>query len=159
VIVQAADPVIGPYMSRAMTTIHHQESMTTVSRVAVTAQALAALRVVLIVAPPPLIWRGLRPALRGGLPVFLAPERGQVEKGPGASEGLDPASAREIRAKHPPAVAQEDTEAERLARVGGETEVDVEVAAAGGVPRHRPIHALLVTPDVRQRGARHEGQG
>src|SRR6516165_10383809 len=92
VIIQAADPVIGPYMSRAVPTIHHQHSVTTISRVAAATPVLTALRAVLIVAPPPRVWRGLRPALRGVLPVFLAPERRQVEERPGIPEGLDPSS-------------------------------------------------------------------
>src|SRR5262245_2137424 len=93
----------------------------------VKATLLAALRPVLIVAAPPLVWRGLRPSLRRGLPVFLAPEQRPVEERPGAPEGLDPASGCEIGPKHSAAVAQEDAETERLSVSGGETEVDVEV--------------------------------
>src|SRR5512145_2387254 len=91
----------------------------------------AALCAVLIVAPPPLVRRALRPALRRVLPVLLAAERRQVEERPGTPERLDPASGREIRPKDRAAVAQEDAEAERLSLVGGEPEVDVEVAAMG----------------------------
>src|SRR5262245_38494062 len=116
------------------------------------------LRAVFIVAPPPLVWRSLWPALRGVFPVFLAPERRQVEERPSTPERLDPASGCEVGPKHPGTVAQEDAETERLPLGSGETEVDVEVAAVRGVPRHRPAHALLVTLDVRHRGAGHQGQ-
>src|SRR5262249_31423167 len=120
--------------------------------IAATSQGAEALRAVLVVPPPPPVRRGLRPALRGVLPVLLAPERRQVEERPGTPEGLDPASGREIGAEDPAVVAQEDAEAERLSVVGGEAEVDVEFAAMRRVPGQRPAHALLVPLDVRERG-------
>jgi hypothetical protein len=43
-------------------------------------------RLVLVVQAPPLVGRGLRAAIRGVLPGFLAAERGDVEHRPGRSE-------------------------------------------------------------------------
>src|ERR1700716_3214701 len=111
---------------------------------------------VLVVAAPPLIRRGLRPALRRILPVFLPAERRQVQEGPGATERLDASPGSEVGAIDVVAIAEEDAETEGLACVARDTEVDVEVAAGGGEPRHGPAHALLVTLNVRQWSARHQ---
>jgi len=111
---------------------------------------------VLVVATPPLIRRGLRPAVGRILPVFLPAERRQVQKGPGATERLDAPPGSEVGAIDVVAIAQENAKTEGLVRVARHTEVDVEVAAGRGVPRHAPAHALLVTMDVRQRSARNQ---
>src|SRR5919106_4225517 len=113
---------------------------------------------VLVMAAPPLVRRGLRIARRRVLPVLLPAEGCQVEEGPDAAERLDAAPGREVRAIDVVAVAEEDAEAESLARVSRDAEVGVEVAAGRGVPRDRPAHALLVRLDVRQRRARHQGK-
>jgi hypothetical protein len=77
------------------------------------------------VAAPPHIRRGLGRALGRILPVLLPAERRQIQEGPGAAQRLDAAPGSEIGAKDPLAIAQEDAEAERLACVGRETEVDI----------------------------------
>src|SRR5882672_5153574 len=81
---------------------------------------------VLVVAAPPLIGRGFRPALGRILPILLAAERRQVEEGPGAAERLDAAPGGEVGAEDSALViAQQDAEAEGLAVVGGDAEVGV----------------------------------
>ena len=80
----------------------------------------------------------------------------QIEESPRAPKRLDAASSREVRAKDAFSIAHEDAEAEGLASVGCETEVDVEVAAGRREPWRRPPHAFLVPLDISERGARHQ---
>src|SRR5829696_10343397 len=54
---------------------------------------------VLVVAAPPFVTRGLRVALSRVLPILLAAERGEVEEGPDGSERLYAASGREVGKK------------------------------------------------------------
>src|SRR6185436_1077650 len=117
---------------------------------------------VFVVAAPPLVRLGLRIAGRRVRPLFLAPERREVEEGPHAAEGLDAAGRREVGAKDVVAVAQEDAEAERLAvlvdallgRRRPDAEVDIEIAFEGRVPGKRPAHSLPVGLERADRGAR-----
>src|SRR5262249_57990122 len=85
-----------------------------------------------------------------------AAERRQIQKRPCAAERFDATIRREVRAIHALAVAEEYADPEGLCSVGRDTKVDVEITASGGKPRHRPPHALLVSPDVCQGGARDE---
>src|SRR5215216_1352299 len=63
-----------------------------------------AVRVVVV---PPLVRRGLRVALRGVLPLLLAPERGDVEIAPGGAHVLIAAGVDEVGAEDPVALADE----------------------------------------------------
>src|SRR5215210_489712 len=66
--------------------------------------AASASVVVLVVQVPPLVRGRLRIALRRVLPLLLAPERGDVEVGPGAAHRLVAAVVDEVRAEDPAVV-------------------------------------------------------
>src|SRR5215207_1039348 len=83
----------------------------------------AGLRPVVVVEPPPLVWRGLRVALRRVLPLLLATERGDVEVVPGAPHRLVAAAGDEVGAVDPLAVADEG--------VGAVPRFDAEVDVEG----------------------------
>src|SRR4029079_12395435 len=109
-------------------------------------------------AAPPLIGWRLRPAFRRVFPGLLAPERGEVEKRPGAAERLRSASGREIGAEDLVAPAEEYAETEGFATVGGDAEIDVEIAAGRGEPGHRPAHAFPVGENPGTGSPRHENE-
>src|SRR5438876_3885137 len=69
---------------------------------------------VFVVAAPPDVGFGLRPALRRILPGLLAAIGRQIEEGPCAAQGLDPARGREIGAIDAIAIAIAQEDAERM---------------------------------------------
>jgi len=93
---------------------------------------------------PPLIRRGLGIALGRVLPLLLAPERREVEVGPGAAHRLVAAVVDEVGAEDPLAVAEEGVRAVPLVHA----EVGVEFVR-NGVPGHLPAHPRLPAVDLR----------
>src|SRR6185295_12416339 len=73
------------------------------------------LALVLVVAPPPFVRRGLRPSFGRALPCLLPAVGREIQQRPHAAEPLHPARGGEIGAEHAGAVAQEDAEAVLLA--------------------------------------------
>src|SRR5262245_1780253 len=69
---------------------------------------------VLVVAAPPLVGRSLGGPRRRVLPLLLAAERGQVEKGPDGAQRFDAAVRREVGAVDLVALADECAQAEHL---------------------------------------------
>src|SRR5918993_4078171 len=95
--------------------------------------------VVLVVPAAPGVGRGLRPALRGVLPLLLAAVGGDVEEAPGRPERLVAAGVDEVRAVDLVTVAQEHVGAVPLRDVV----VGVEVVAQR-VPGELPAHVLAI---------------
>ena len=93
--------------------------------------AIPSCRSVFVVAPPPHVRLGLRPALGRILPVFLPAERSDVEVGPKAPQKLVAAPGSEVGAKDLIAVAQEDAGARGFTLVGRHAEIRIEVASRG----------------------------
>src|SRR5215217_2948077 len=108
---------------------------------------------VLVVQPPPLVGRGLRIALGGVLPLFLSPERGDVEIGPRGAHRLVAAAVDEVGAEDHVAVADEGVRAVPLVHA----EVGIEVVR-DRVPGHLPAHPRLPALDVLLRRPRDERQ-
>src|SRR5829696_1651745 len=108
---------------------------------------------VLVVQAPPLVGRGLRVARRRVLPLLLAPERGDVEVGPGAAHRLVAAAVDEVGAEDRVAVADEGVRAVPLV----DAEVGVEVVR-DRVPGHLPSHPRRPALDVLLRRPRDERQ-
>src|SRR5262245_24440736 len=77
----------------------------------------------LVVPDPPVVRPGLGIALRRVLPLLLAPERGDIEVGPGAAHRLVAAAVDEVGAEHAVAFADERVRAVPLI----DSEVRVEV--------------------------------
>src|SRR5438046_9641936 len=102
-----------------------------------------------VVPDPPLVRRGLVVALRRILPLLLAPERSDIEVGPGVSHLLVTPVVDEVGAEHAVTVADERVRAMPLVHA----EVGVELVRHG-VPRDQlPTHPRLQALDVRLRGA------
>src|SRR5688572_17300307 len=99
--------------------------------------------VVLVVPAAPGVGRGLRPVLRGVLPLLLAAVRGDVEEAPGRPERLVAAGVDEVRAVDLVAVAQEHVRSVPL----GDVVVGVEVVAQR-VPGELPAHLLAEALEV-----------
>src|SRR5438552_10207775 len=102
------------------------------------------IRVWFVVPDPPLIRRSLGIALRRVLPLFLAPERSDVEVVPGAPHLLVAAIVDEVGSEHAVALVDE--------RVGTVPFIHAEVlveAVRNCVPRDElPAHSCLQTFDV-----------
>src|SRR5882757_7705964 len=91
---------------------------------------------VTVVPVPPFVRWGLRIALRGVLPLFLAPERSHVEIAPGAPHRLVAAVVDEVGTEKFVAVAEKHVGAVPLVHA----EVSVE-AVRDGVPGYLPSHS------------------
>jgi len=115
--------------------------------------------VILVVTAPPSVRHSLWPTGGRILPVLLTAERGEVKERPNASERLNAAVGRKVGAINRVAILEKDAEAERLAFVGCDTEVHVEVAFGRGDPWDAPSHPLPVLLDIRQRRAGHQAKG
>src|ERR687895_2153069 len=109
---------------------------------------------VLVVVVPPLVWRGLRVALRRVLPLLLAAQRGDVEVGPGAAHPLVAPGVDEVGSEHLVAVADEGVGAVPVAH----PEVGVEVVRNRIPGDVLPAHTLLQALDLLLRGARGKGE-
>src|SRR5260221_5665245 len=110
-------------------------------------------------AAPPLRGGRLRPPRRRILPGLLPPEGSEVEERPGAAEGLGASAGGEVGAEDVVALAHKNAEAEGFAAVAGDAEIDIEIAAGRGEPRHAPAHALLIRANVGERRPRHQDEG
>src|SRR3954447_9520758 len=97
-----------------------------------------------VVIVPPLVRRALRPALGRVLPRLLAPERGDVEEGPGGAQVLGTAGVDEVGAVDLAALADEHVVAVPLV----DAEVLVEVVRDRVPGDQLPPHALLETLDL-----------
>src|SRR6266850_2034952 len=102
-------------------------------------------------AAPPVIRRRLRPSCRRIFPILLPAERRQVEEGPWRAKSFDSTPIRKVRAIDAFIIAKENTQTKCLAVVRRQTEVNVEVTAERGKPRHSPTHAAPIAFNIRQR--------
>src|SRR5690242_6733873 len=107
---------------------------------------------VLIVPPPPLVWRRLRVSLRRVFPLLLTPEGSDVEVVPSIPELLVTTTVDEVGAEYAVAIAYERIRAVPFIHA----EVPVE-AVRDGVPRNQlPAHSCFQALDILLRRARGE---
>src|SRR5215211_788514 len=106
-------------------------------------RSLAGSLAVGVVVVPPLVGRGLRPALGRVLPGLLAPERRDVEKRPGRAHVLVAARVDEVGAEDAVALADEGVVPVPLI----DAEVLVEVVRERVPGDQLPTHALLQALD------------